>query len=470
MISRSANNFKRHTLIILILIFFSISITDNSINAKGSKDKNPLGLDKYELKCVKKIAREWITLGRWCSKNKMKDNAKVCAKHAEEIYLHVLGLESLKSKAEECENSPDEDAEKNWKRKYKSTVRKSVSYFKKIFSKLKNPDSKMQERFNNYQFKLLELSPNKENWKAVLTLAKKLASSKDSKGKVDEKKVEQAVKLAQKALALKPPKELLLQFKYFLDIRCINKLVLMTATTHKIKYYFSLPKNFKRKKDKKWPVLICIDGAASNFKGIGSGYLKSRDESPYMVVSPCTFSNTNTIRGKMLEKYQKYYKDDVINDANRTNMRRWEWDEKGVLAIIKDLKEKFDAEKRVYVTGCSGGGNVTYMMIFKHPDLCQAAAPACANYARRGYVRLKGKFTAEDINFPIHIFTGEKDQYKAAIEGQTDNAVITLKTIGYPNFKRTMVPGMKHSQARKQVIAAFKPYMLGKKKRSDKLE
>jgi poly(3-hydroxybutyrate) depolymerase len=242
-----------------------------------------------------------------------------------------------------------------------------------------------------------------------------------------------------------------------------------------MKYYFSLPKNFKRG-GKKWPVLICVDGAGSNFKGMGEGYRSKRGNLPYIVVSPCTFANTNKVEGGMLEKYQKLYSDEVIAEGNR---RRIDWDEEGILAILKDLQAQYDAEERVYVTGFSGGGNATYMMIFKHPDLLNGAAPACANFGGRGYGRLKDEFTQEDRNFPIHVITGEKDPHREfthgdknipGIEPQTDAAEALLKELGYPNYKRTMVPGMGHSGAHQQVIETFKPYWEGRKKRGDKLD
>ena len=54
------------------------------------------------------------------------------------------------------------------------------------------------------------------------------------------------------------------------------------------------------------------------------------------------------------------------------------------------------------------------------------------------------------------------------IEPQTDWAAECLKELGYPNVKRTMIPGMGHSAAYEHVIETFRPYWEGKKKRSDK--
>ncbi|MHC5038315.1 MAG: hypothetical protein ACYTHM_13450 [Planctomycetota bacterium] len=285
--------------------------------------------------------------------------------------------------------------------------------------------------------------------------------------------------MANRALSLKPPEKLVPRFKKAIDTAATDRLVLMTASTHPMRYYFSLPKAFRRVKNKKWPVLICVDGAGSNFKGIANGYVRNRGNLPFMVFSPCSFSNTNQIQGKMREKYKKYYSDEVIDEGNK---RRIAWDEEGVLTVLKDLRENFDAEERVYVTGFSGGGNITYMMVFRHPDMLNGAAPACANFSGKGLgkkLKKEWKFSTDDVNFPLHMITGEKDPHRdythgnrnmPGIEPQSDWAEEALKELGYPNVKRTMVPGMKHSAAQKHVIETFKPYWEGKKKRSDPLK
>src|SRR5581483_2016475 len=197
--------------------------------------------------------------------------------------------------------------------------------------------------------------------------------------------------LAERALALEAPAKLVPRLHALADGPALEGLVLKKAARHPIKYWFSLPKGYERKKGKRWPVVVCVDGAGSNFEGMGQAYRGARGDLNYLVVSPCTFSNTNQIVGDagQMAKYGKLYDEETIKDGDR---RRLDWDEEGILAILDELQETYDAEPRCYVTGFSGGGNATYMLVMKHPERVNAAAPACGNFSQRAYATaLKGK-------------------------------------------------------------------------------
>jgi dienelactone hydrolase len=424
-------------------------------------------LAKAEKGQLAKAAAEWVELGKWCLSKKLAGEAKQCAERAEKLDAGAPGLKDLQEKAGSCEDAATDADKKAWEKKLETSADKVAGILEKIFSMgASAPDASDQARCEGWLWAALELSPTEKRWKAVAGAIVKLAAGKEE-GK--------GTRLAARALGLKPPEKVVPALRALLEEGARKGLVLMTASSHPLCYYFSLPKKFQRAKDRKWPVLLCVDGAGSNFEGMGRGYVDNRGDLPYMVVSPCTFSNTNKIEGGMADKYRKYYTQETIDDGNK---RRIDWDEEGVLAAIEDLTANFDAESRVYVTGFSGGGNVTYMMIFKHPDLVAGAAPACANFGRPDYEQLKGSFPAKHLDFPVAIFTGEKDEHRdftfgrkdsPGIEPQTDWAMKVFEAIGYPNVKRTMVPGMQHSSAVQQVLEALGPYMLGKKMRTEKL-
>ena len=387
---------------------------------------------------------------------------------AEAIDKEHKDVVKLREKIEKIDGEADQKAKKQFKDKLNSARKKAASYYEKLALSFRNPDKDQQVRVDEYLFMALKLEPSDKRWENVYKLIYSLINGREA---------DRGFKILNKCLEMKPPESLVKKLHELQKLAAIDRIILNAASSHPMKYYFSLPKNFKQEKDKKWPVLICVDGAGSNFKGMANGYFKNRGDLPFMIVSPCSFTNTNAIQGKMLEKYKEFYSDEDLQKVNDDG--RFKFDEEGVLAIIKDLQKEYDAESKVYVTGFSGGGNITYMMIFKHPDLMNGAAPACANFMNSSYSSLKGQFKDEDLNFPIHIFTGEKDPHRKwthgkegspGIEMQTDAAVNVLDTIGYPNYKRTMVPGMGHSSAQKQVLEALGPYMTGKKSRSDKLD
>ncbi len=426
-------------------------------------------LTRPEKEALRLVAKEWIGLGKWCVGKKLGTQAKQAAGKAAQADAASDGLAGLQKSAETCEDAATDADLKSYESQEKAARKKIAGILEKLYRMgEKETDLKVQERYEGYFWSAMEIDPQDKRWTAAVALASQAAA--------DKKQQERAARIASRALSLGPPAGLVPALKKVLDAAATDGMILRTCNGHPLKYYLSLPRGFERKKGKKWPVLIPVDGAGSNFAGIAGGYRDARGSLSFIIASPCTFANTNDIDGKMLEKYQGYYTDEVIEKGKA---ERLSWDEQGILAMIEDLEKEYDAEERVYVTGFSGGGQATYMMTLRHPDLVNGSAPACGNFANYlRYQETKDKFTDADRNFPVHQITGEKDEHREftfgnkaspGIEPQTDAAAVFLKDLGYPNVKRTLVPGMGHSSAIPQVIETFKPYWEGTKKRGDKL-
>jgi hypothetical protein len=300
--------------------------------------------------------------------------------------------------------------------------------------------------------------------------------------------------------------------------------VLCSTSSHPIKYYLSLPQGYRRENGKRWPVLVCVDGSASEFENQADAYRQARGSLPFLVVSPCVFSSTNALRGVILERYRACYSDEVIESVRD----RLAWDAAGLVAILKDLREQYDAEDRMYLTGHSGGGRITYQMIFTHPDLLAGAAPECPCFFGQDVRPYQGLFSAADKNFPIHILLGEWDHMRhfgrgggyvttplegcaivagvglvgtllawrwtrkrkwiargvlamvfgmglvvaaswTGLNAQNDRAISLLHEFGYPNVKRTVIGGMVHTLNPEAVLDTFRPYVQNEKRRSDLL-
>ena len=223
--------------------------------------------------------------------------------------------------------------------------------------------------------------------------------------------------------------------------------LLMGSRTHPLVGYVSLPKAWKA--GKAWPVLVCVDGAGANHLGACRGFAGARGSRPWIVVAPHALSCTNEV---MLDKFPAYSRKLV----QEWNGDRVAFDVPGLLALLDDLHEVFGASEKVVITGFSGGGNLCYGFLLRHPDRVQGAAPACANFnpgLKRGAVKV------EAGGPPVHIMTGEKDPHRylthgktpPGIEEQTDWAEAALKENGFLHVTRTMLPGVGHSDLRKQV-------------------
>lgn len=225
--------------------------------------------------------------------------------------------------------------------------------------------------------------------------------------------------------------------------------LLKQARTHTMKYYLSLPKGWSA--DKKWPVYVAVEGAGCNFAGACRGAAGDKNER-FIVVTPCGFTNTNAL-SEVAAKYP--YPQEVLDAADAEG--RVKFDEPGLLAVLADLRELYGAEEKICISGFSGGGILTWHMIFTHPELLVAAVPACGNFSG-----LRGELSKHEARekLPVRAFQGDKDEYIAQLNAQWEMAKKTADEGGWANVTREMVPGAGHSpcyeQARK-VFAEFLP-------------
>lgn len=410
---------------------------------------------KAEAARLRKIARAWVKLGEWCVPSKLGTQARACAKLALQASRRTaLGIRDV---ANDCPDDPGESVLKEWKRKRKSTGRRVA----KLYDGLSKRSKTLAVE---YSWRALEASPTGRRWSRAVNSIKGLSDAP-----------RRAAGFAKRGLGLDPPAKLKAVLEGIRNQAAVDALLLEQATKHPMNYYYSLPSTWRPNAKRKWPVLVCVDGAGSNFENAGKGYMKLRKDLPCIIVSPCGFANTNRLAGKMRKKYEAWYSAEEIE---RAEANRFDWDEEGLLAVLDDVQERFNAEERIYITGFSGGGNLTYLMVFKHPDRVNGAVPACANFTQPGYRSLEGQFEAADLGFPIHMITGAEDPHRElthgkkgmpGIEPQTDWAEATLEQLGYRNVRRTLVPKLKHNPARRRVLDILAPYIRGERKRDDPL-
>jgi pimeloyl-ACP methyl ester carboxylesterase len=241
-----------------------------------------------------------------------------------------------------------------------------------------------------------------------------------------------------------------------------------------------------------------VTGCDADFSGLLEKYRWARGDRPFILVSPCTFSNTNAIEGWLLDHYRRFYPDDVIRQAERD---RYGWDMEGLLEVIEDVRRVYGGEDGVYLTGFSGGGLLTYRMLVRHPKRLAGAVAVCANYFGESAM----SYGPPPADTPIRVLDGGRDphgyyffgghllpplpvlfgavvvagvvlwrmtgwvkaavaltavglvlawvNHSAGIHSQSVAAVRLLRDFGYTDVRREVVPAMGHEPAPELAVA-----------------
>lgn len=402
-----------------------------------------------ERKSLERVAASWVKLGVYAAKKRLSEQAKACLAEARAAAPESKRVAAFAKACETLRDGGKASALKGYERKAKKT-RVGVAKGYEALAR-----SSPAPRNLRYLARSLQAEATLARWSLVEKALPVAWSAGDTKG---------ASQLAVSLSELSPPAKLKPLLERYVRLAAVGSVVLRQAKSHAMRYYLSLPKSYDPAQ-KDWPVLVAVDGAGSGFEGCAKGFAKARGDLPCLVVSPCGFANTNAIKGGQKKKYLKWYDEATITAAEKD---RFEFDRSGLVAILDELREEFGAAPKVCMTGFSGGGNLTYQMIFRHPERLAAAAPACANFTRPGYAKLKGKVPGEVLGLPIQILTGGKDPHRKwthgkegmpGIEMQTDAAIKALDEVGFTKVERIMVPELGHSPARKRVVEFFKSHL-----------
>ena len=424
----------------------------------------PLGADELpaaERKQRERVAALWLKLGKRALKSKLREQARSCLEEARRaVGPEPAPVQAYARACRELSGEARASALGSFVKRAAKTRTKAAGLYERLAEAKEVPAA----RRGLYAWEALRLAPSAERWEG-------LAPALEAAWRAGERAAAGEAALA--ALELDPPAEVREQLEQLARLRAVGAVVLRQARGHPMRYYLALPDDYDPAAERPWPVLVTVDGAGSGFEGTAKAYanLARKRKLSCVVVAPCGFANTNAIQGKMKEKYLRWYDEAAIAAAERD---RHAFDLAGLVAVLDELRADFGVAPQVCITGFSGGGNLTYQMIFKRPELLLAAAPACANFSRPGWAA--GERSPEARALPIHVITGGKDPHRQwthgkrgspGIEPQTDAALAALQRAGLTRFKRTLLPELGHSPARRQVLDFFAPYLRGEKERGD---
>lgn len=173
-------------------------------------------------------------------------------------------------------------------------------------------------------------------------------------------------------------------------------------------YMLYIPPDYQP--DKKYPVILFLHGYGDGvymdpLAAAHTYFLKTCKRKSVILVAP------NGIH--RLPDHPGYYRDESERD---------------VLRVLDMVKEKYSVdERRVYLTGLSMGGNGTWSIAARHPQLFAAIAPVCG--FGTGKLSTAGKVDLKPlVNMPVFAFHGDSD--KTVPVSETREMVKQLKALG----------------------------------------
>ncbi len=228
-------------------------------------------------------------------------------------------------------------------------------------------------------------------------------------------------------------------------------LALKKASDHAMQYYISLPKGWAA--NKKWPVVIAIEAAEKQFKQNAERFTAARKDMPFIIVVP--FNTTNGQQGHKDSTIYPYSKA-VWDTIDKVSICKFDMD--GLQSIIKDLKARYAAADKIFITGFEAGTHLVWAMIFQHPELLYAAAPIAGNYRSRCMENNQFSTHNSRLRLPIKNFTGADDK-GFGVNGTVYSQYLEAKNLaiahGYQNISETEVAGSGHVPLTENVLEYF---------------
>jgi pimeloyl-ACP methyl ester carboxylesterase len=154
---------------------------------------------------------------------------------------------------------------------------------------------------------------------------------------------------------------------------------LRRSSSHPMRYHFVPCEQQARR----CAILIALAGADADFAGHARRFMKARGDRSVVLLVPCTFTSANLIFGSTYDRFRAVYEDNLIRRVGGgllpDQRARLCWDEAGLLAIIRDLREQGLAGD-IHLTGFSAGGILAWWMALRHPETFASVAPVCSNF------------------------------------------------------------------------------------------
>jgi predicted peptidase len=192
------------------------------------------------------------------------------------------------------------------------------------------------------------------------------------------------------------------------QIQTKEKAIIVRKTT--LNYLLWLPADYKKEKNKTWPLLIFLHGSGERGDTLDlvkrngpPSFIENRPDFPFITVSPQCPLGTR-------------------------------WNSEDLQAMLDQVKAKYRIDpSRIYLTGLSMGGFGTWAWACKQPEQFAAIAPICGG----GDIQ----FARDLKNTPVWAFHGEADPVVPV--KRTIEMVEAVNATG-GSARMTIYPGVGH--------------------------
>ncbi|MDP4265691.1 MAG: dienelactone hydrolase family protein [Bacteroidota bacterium] len=239
-----------------------------------------------------------------------------------------------------------------------------------------------------------------------------------------------------------------------------DSLVSRTATGHPMQYYVSLPSGWN--KNKKWPVVVVVEAAEKEFKVNAERFANARKQMPFIIVAPVIVTNGNYgKRDPKIYPYSSTVWDEIDKEGACS------FDINGLQAVMKDVRQLYNAEEKIYITGFEAGAHLVWAMIFQHPEQLMAAVAVAGNYRNRCMETQSFSDDKSKNELPVRAMYGEKDSLfskKGGLFSQWLEAKQLAEKHGYKNITEEEIKAKGHVPLPAEVLNYFSSLLIAGKK------
>jgi predicted esterase len=393
---------------------------------------SPAEPPKREAEIKKAIATHWEKLATWCAPRRLLAEAAAAADEALAVDAGNAKAAAAKKAAEKDGPEATEGDRKEYEKKLEATRKAAAGLWKTLATE--PHEDKEQAAYDAHWGKALELDP-----KGIAP-----AHEAEARAAMGKKDWARAARLLAQEERWLPPDEGRAKCAREAEARVSTAAPLLKkASTHEMRYFLMLPEAWTA--GRTWPVLVVCEGAGAGYEAQCARHAGFRKDVPVILVTPCTFSNTN---GTNRSKYP-WYPESVFEEvAGKGPMA---FDDPGIMAALEDVRRDWNAEEKYFITGFSGGGIVAWTHVFARPERLRGAFLANANFAGAPRETPEG---GRDV--VIRAFQGADDGHIESLTRQWNHAEQILKERGFTDYTRTLLPKVGHTACHQPVFDAIR--------------